>query len=385
MTGNQHLHIISFDIPWPPNYGGVIDVFYKIRTLSQAGVSIHLHCFEYHRKPDKSLEALCSSVYYYPRKTGLMAHLSLQPYIVGSRISEDLIRNLLKDQYPILFEGIHTCHPMKDPRLAGRLKIYRESNIEHQYYYHLFKAEKELHKKTFFLIESLKLKRFQKYLKYADVMLVVSEEDRKYLQSRFPRMEIRYMPSFHREDGIFMKEGKGSFALYHGKLSVPENEQAAIYLIREVWDKTMPELIIAGLNPGERLIRSAHGKNNIRIIADASEEKMFNLIRDAHLHIMVTFQPTGLKLKMLNALYNGRFCLVNEQMVAGTSLAPLCLIANTPAGLREKAMGCFGEEFTEDMIRARLAYLETAYSNKKNCTALLNLLNLQYEKNIGPC
>ena len=26
---DKHLHVISFDIPWPVNYGGVIDVFYK--------------------------------------------------------------------------------------------------------------------------------------------------------------------------------------------------------------------------------------------------------------------------------------------------------------------------------------------------------------------
>ncbi|MCX6283192.1 MAG: mannosyltransferase, partial [Bacteroidetes bacterium] len=42
----QHLHIVSFDIPYPPDYGGVIDVYYKIKTLSEAGVKIHLHCFE---------------------------------------------------------------------------------------------------------------------------------------------------------------------------------------------------------------------------------------------------------------------------------------------------------------------------------------------------
>ena len=44
------LHIVSFDIPWPPNYGGIIDVFYKIRALHGAGVQIHLHCFEYQRQ-----------------------------------------------------------------------------------------------------------------------------------------------------------------------------------------------------------------------------------------------------------------------------------------------------------------------------------------------
>ncbi len=31
---DKYLHIISFDIPYPPNYGGVIDVFYKLKALA---------------------------------------------------------------------------------------------------------------------------------------------------------------------------------------------------------------------------------------------------------------------------------------------------------------------------------------------------------------
>lgn len=33
----KRLHIISFNIPYPPNYGGVIDVFYKLEALSGNG------------------------------------------------------------------------------------------------------------------------------------------------------------------------------------------------------------------------------------------------------------------------------------------------------------------------------------------------------------
>ena len=381
---DQHLHIISFDIPYPPDYGGVIDVYYKIKSLHGAGVKVHLHCFEYNRKPEKKLEEICFTVDYYPRKNNLKTHLSIRPYIVGSRTSADLENNLLKDQYPILFEGLHTCHLISDKRFAKRFKIYRESNIEHQYYFHLFKAGKGIKNKAFFYIESMRLKNFQQYLRYADLMLVVSEEDRKYLKKTFPSKRIEYMPSFHKEDGVFMKEGRGDFALYHGKLSVPENEQAATYLIKEVWDISMPQLIIAGHKPSPALGMLARGKKNIRIIPDPSEEKMFELIRDAHLHIMVSFQPTGLKLKLLNALYNGRFCLVNKNMVAGTQLAALCLIADSPDELREKAMSCFGEEFTEEMIQARLMYLENNYSNKKNCKELMNFLTLRNEKDISP-
>jgi len=31
------LHIISFNIPYPPDYGGVMDVFYKIKALHDLG------------------------------------------------------------------------------------------------------------------------------------------------------------------------------------------------------------------------------------------------------------------------------------------------------------------------------------------------------------
>ena len=46
---DQHLHIISFTIPYPPNYGGAIDVFFKIKALHSYGVQVHLHCFSYDR------------------------------------------------------------------------------------------------------------------------------------------------------------------------------------------------------------------------------------------------------------------------------------------------------------------------------------------------
>ena len=65
----QHLHIISFDIPYPPNYGGVVDIFFKLRALSSLGVKIHLHCFQYGRLKSVELDKLCFSVNYYQRKT----------------------------------------------------------------------------------------------------------------------------------------------------------------------------------------------------------------------------------------------------------------------------------------------------------------------------
>lgn len=62
-----HLHIVSFDVPYPANYGGVIDVFYKAKALAAKGVKVHLHCFQYGRKPSMVLENLFFEVNYYRR------------------------------------------------------------------------------------------------------------------------------------------------------------------------------------------------------------------------------------------------------------------------------------------------------------------------------
>ena len=371
------LHIISFDIPFPANYGGVIDVYYKIRALHRAGVGIHLHCYEYNRKPAAELDQYCETVHYYPRTTGWHANFGLKPYIVASRMSQKLVENLLNDDHPILFEGLHTCGIMSDARLKGRFLIYRESNIEHHYYYHLFKAEKNLWKKIYFLAESLKLKFFEKILHHASLMLAVSMDDTHYLSGAFPAKKVIYLPSFHKDVEVKILPGKGTFALYQGKLSVSENSLAAEYLITRVWQDSFPELLIAGLDPPEWLNRLAIQHTNIRIIQNPTDDEMFRLIREAHVNIMVTFQPTGLKLKLLNALFNGRFCLVNPDMVAGTSLGELCNIAHNPEEFKEEFQRLFSLKFTQNHIIARESFFQTHFSNQNNCKLLLEILTLR--------
>lgn len=119
---SYNLNIVSFDVPFPANYGGVIDVYYKLLWLHKVGVKIHLHCFTYGREPAKELEQICEKVYYYERKTGLASNLSLLPYTVKSRQSLELEQNLLSNDFPILFEVLHTCYLLKDPRFKKRKK-----------------------------------------------------------------------------------------------------------------------------------------------------------------------------------------------------------------------------------------------------------------------
>ena len=112
------------------------------------------------------------------------------------------------------------------------------------------------------------------------------------------------------------------------------------------------------------------------LLPNPSDEEMCELISAAHVNILVTFQQTGLKLKLLNALFNGRYCLVNPGMVSGTELGDLCEIGTNALELRQKVTELMHQSFNEERLSLRREKLLKWHSNKENCIRLLNLLSL---------
>lgn len=357
----KSLHIISFDVPYPANYGGVIDVFYKIKQLHKAGVKIILHCFEYGRGVQEELNKYCAEVHYYKRKKSIASQISTLPFIVKSRMSENLMKNLLKDNHPILFEGLHTCGILNDARITKRFKIYRESNIEHEYYKHLAAAEKNVLKKNYFLAEASRLKRFEKVLEHADKMLVVSMADKDYLKKQFPNSNIEYLPSFHPYEETISKPGVGSYILYHGNLSIAENVLGIQYLSEHVFSKCSHQVIVAGLNPDNELKLFLKKYPTIELIENPNDGEMQELISNAQINCLYTHQATGLKLKLLNSLFAGRFCLVNDKMLHGTGLEKACEIANSTAEFIVTINKLMVKPFTDSDIKSRKELLHNYY------------------------
>jgi hypothetical protein len=365
-----HLHIIALNIPYPPNYGGVIDIYYKLTALHRLGVKITLHCFAYDRPPAPQLEALCEQVYYYRRRTGLIANITLLPYNVYSRKNPLLIRRLLQDNHPILFEGLHSCYYLTDHRLHHRLKLYREGNIEHDYYRLLATTCRTPLTRLYLLAEAWRFKRYQPAIAAASRTLAISQADATYLRQQFPTQPVEFLPAFHAAEHITSRPGRSTFILYHGKLSVIENEHAALFLIRQVFSKLQSPCIIAGMNPTKRLHTAAAPWPHITIEANPTEERMNHLTHEAQIHLLVTFQNTGLKLKLLNSLFAGRHIIANHTMLHGSGLDPLCHIADTPEAMTATCRRLLAQPFTTEDIARRQTHLLPAYSPTAQATRL---------------
>ncbi len=372
MKKEKHLHIISFNIPYPPNYGGIIDVFYKLKSLKQLGIQIHLHCFEYGRERTEELNKYCKTVHYYKRLSGITQAISRKPYIVKTRNSDELLKNLLSDNYPILFEGLHTTFHLTNKFLSDRLKIVRTHNIESDYYIKLHEVEKNLFKQIYYEEEASRLKKYETVLKQASIIAAISDNDYKYFQSKYSNTVL--IPAFHPNEEIKVKKGKGNYILYHGNLSVTENINSATNLIKNVFGKITFPVVIAGRNPDKSIIKEASKYNNITIIPNPDDNKMNDIISNAQINILTTSQNTGIKLKLIASMFSGRHCIVNDLMIENTGLESLCHLANTDKQIIENIKKLWDKEICEKIIEERKKILYQNFLNIRNAEKLVEII-----------
>lgn len=367
---DKHLHIVCFDVPYPADYGGVFDLFYKIKSLHKLGTKIHLHCFKYGRGEQTELRNYCEEVTYYTRNIGLKGFSFQLPYIASSRANKNLLQNLLKDDHPVLLEGIHCTYFLYKDQLKNKKVFVRLHNVEYEYYYQLAKSEPSFFKKIYLKNESRLLKTYERKIAGKAVLLSVSEKDNDTYKKEFGKMNIHYLPVFLPYTSVTNQEGKGNYCLYHGNLAVSENEKAAIWLIENIFIGDIP-FTVAGKNPSRHLLHIAKQNKNVSVVANPSLEKMQELISNAQINVLPSFNSTGIKVKLLNALFNGRHCAVNNSAVDGTGFESLCHIASDVASFKTLVNKLFNKDFTKEEIYKRKQLLEKKFNNDENAKQLI--------------
>lgn len=368
----KSLHIVSFSIPFPANYGGAIDVFYKLKKLNENGVKVILHCFQYDRKKKEELEKFATQVFYYPRNLSPINLFKRSPFIINSRSNHALTERLLEDEHPILLEGLHCCALLDDLRFKNRKIIVRSHNIEHDYYQHLALVETNFLKKIYFKLEAKKLNTAEHhYYPKVSQILGISDKDTTYFQKEYQKGIT--VGAFHQFETVKVQSNISDFAFYHGNLSVGENNEAALYLVKEVFSKVNFKLIIAGSDPSPELFSACQVANNVELKANLSSEEIINLLENAQINILPTFQSTGVKLKLIAALFRGKHCIVNHKMVKGTGLEDLCHIGNKAEELIKLVEELKDVPIAPEVISERQTALY-AFDNHQNALKIIELL-----------
>lgn len=348
----KSIHIVSFDIPYPDDYGGVQDVFNRIVWLHAHGWTIHLHCFQYHRFPASELEKY-AQVTYYKRPRGFSFLFSKWPFIVKTRIHEELI-NILKDtQEIVLLEGLHCSWYLN---LQPNKFWIRTHNVEHDYYRQLASEAKFL-KKLYYLWESKKLEKYESILQKAKGVLAITPTDQVHFQSI--HQNTLWLPPLFQPNTHFVHTD--SYVLYHGNLSVEENALAVRWIIENVVPKLHGcRMIIAGKKPGKNL-RELILSSKIELVVNPSKERIQSLIQSAQVHLLWTAQSTGIKLKLLHALSGSGKVICNDKMILGTGLDEFVTIAEGGSDFAQKVKEAMFNPVMESEWKDRIHNIENLY------------------------
>lgn len=364
---DKSIQIVVFDNPNPPDYGGVVEVFYKIQTLYNLGVKVDLHFFAYGNRKDLGpLVGMCQNIFQYKRKMNINRLFSRLPFIVKSREHKQLLERLSKNKSPILFEGLHTCFYLNHPDLKNHYKIVRTHNIEHDYYTGLYKSSTNFLKKVFFRLEARKLKSFEPTLSYADLIISLTQSDTEYF-GRYSK--TLWLPPFSKS--YFQRNVIGEYVLFHGNLAVEENSNAVLLLIENVFKSINHPVIIAGKSPDSSILKAVTKYDHIRLVSNPKQDQMDELIENAKIHVLYTDQNTGIKLKLVHSIQTSAHIIMNPDMLFDQTYADELEIPEDWETMIEVINSCA----VSDKVKPR-PRLRELFDNQKNAKVLLTYLNI---------
>lgn len=324
----KKLHIVSLDNPFPPNYGGIIDIFYQVKALHKIGFTIYLHCFtrEIPEKYDE-LKAISSAVYFYPIKEKPFYFFSKLPFSVISRNDKSLAENLAAIEAPIIFQSLKTTCLIQDVRLAKQKKILRLQNIEEDYFEGLFKSEKSLLKKLLYWMESRKYRNYKEVFSFVDEVVTLSKFENEVAENS--GVKASYVPVFHGNEAVVSLEGFGEYVIYHGDLNTADNRKALEFLV-DVFKKLPDKKLVVASGSNQEFVENmiANAKN-IQFVKLLHFEHLKELLQQSHISISWSFQKSGTKLKSINSLFNTRFCIINENIIDDDIVSDLCVLVKT--------------------------------------------------------
>jgi len=363
----KSLHIVCFDNPYPPNYGGIIDVYFKIKALHQLGYQVYLHCYvkEVPHELD-TLQGITQEVFFYPIRMNPFYFFSAVPFSVRCRDDQRFAENIQKMDAPVLFEGLKTVYALHTGALKTSKAFLRLQNIEEHYFEGISKQEKSLVKKLLFKIESLKYAYFKAVFSKFLTVFTLSKYENDLVKSW--NIDTLFVPVFHGNERVVPLDGFGSYALYHGDLNTSDNRKAVLFLIEVFKQLPHHKLVIAAGRKESFVTRQLGNQTNISFVRLEDFDHLKRLFKEAHICLSWSFQKAGTKLKLINSIFNSRHCLINENVIDDKIIEDLCIKVQNQSELLKTIPELFSKPFNDYERRRKV--LEEYMSDLKNAEVI---------------
>lgn len=369
MGNLPHVLVVSPDYPFPPNHGGRADVLSIIRGLSARGIVPDLLVTvksEIAESDVLALKGLVGNIWFVRRSQSFLDIFSILPYQIKSRKGLCYLNEVETHYDKVLLISDYVLPVVWGGGLSFDRVELRVQNNEARYFFELSKASRNIFKKLFFIVESLKFWLLSFWLpKWVDAFLYISSDE--YLSSRWPSLSC-WCPPVVLSRSLRHPSLSGCSVLFSGSLFMPNNMDGLVWYLKNVHPLLIrvPEykLTIAGRFDGvtlpEQLISS-----HVDLVHSPSDQEMLALQDSASVFIAPMFHGAGLKMKVINAVVSGLPVVCTPVSSAGSGLisGKHVLIADDPLVFYECVMKVlFDKNFARSLVSAAQDYVVANYS-----------------------
>ena len=360
------------EIPYPPNTGGRIVMYNRIKQLKILGNQIHLITIvdNMNEVNLQEIGKICNTVKLINRKQTKLENLAktfLFPYCVASRTSSkisDIVDSLIeKKKCDIVFcEFPQMAYNLLNLKNKGKCKLILSlHNIESETMHSLAKCMKSPLKKLIYDIEAKRLRKIEDKIvnnKVFDAICFVSDKDMIYFKQRYPDFcGMLWLSPIGADTHIIQNKTKEKNIILVGKMNYQPNIAGALWLVSKVIPTVLEEepcvkLYIVGKDPTDEVRNLA----NDHIIVTGTVESVENYYNQAMIAVLPIFEGGGVKTKLIEAASYAMPIVSTTFGIKGTSFGKdnEIIIADTEDDFAKGILKCISDSKIRDEMRRKV-------------------------------
>lgn len=319
--------VVCPDFVYPPNHGGRVDIWNRIKALNKLGGCVDIVCTVKNQPLDEYVAVVqkyANKLFLTERKNTIEDMFFYYPLQFHSRRN---LKNIKINNYYdlVLLEDTSVFGILENDTLRYDKLLLRLQNNNNIYYRNLSRSESVLWKKLYFFIESLKFKKLDKaVMEKVGNVAYISIDEMLYCNKNNNIKKVFFLPAAI--DLNIKKQSLSSHTvLLLGNLFMPNNQEGIKFYMEKIHPKLLDvdnyKLIIAGNSRGislKWLDLLCSRYNNIKIYD--SPKTLESIYAASSVFVNPLLHGAGVKLRTINAIENGMPVVSTKVGNEGTGL-----------------------------------------------------------------
>lgn len=394
----MNIIFITAEFPYPPNSGGRIYTWHRIKHLSETNDIFLFSLIEdsdMKHLNDEIVKKTFKSINIYKRKNKLKKAIKgyKYPFSVATRKIEDIRMDIgtLVDKVDIDLIIIDHPQMLINCNMDYDIpKILTQHNIEYKAFKSMYKNSNSIIKKIIFKREFILMKKFEEEYYKNDLInayTFISEEDRQYFEKKYKKENLHLIPpGIDFIEKKYIKE-KNNAIVFTGKMDYEPNVQAMKWFCNNVFpqiklDIPDAKLYIVGKNPS-KYINSLADES---IIVTGAVNSVENYLKLANIVVIPLLSGGGVKIKLMEALQYRNIVVTTNIGIEGTKFkhGEHLLSTNNASEFAESCINALNKpEKYNQQIENSLSCIENNYLWSvigKNYESLINKISKKVNK-----